>query len=171
MPTRPARHGSSSRPATSTPASRGAQAVLLGAAVDGTHGRPVGQSQPVPVAPEAVGLDELQPGLVGEAPVLVVGRVLLAVGEQHERALPLGVGRLEAAAERRGALVEAGRGSTPSTSDTASDTAMAYAIPDGVRTLSSSTSSVPSSSRTTSKPATEIQAPDTGALPVRSCSR
>ena len=48
---------------------------------------------------------------------------------------------------------------------------MAYAIPDGVRTLSSSTSKVPSSSRTTSKPATEIQAPATGALPVRSGSR
>ncbi len=109
MPTRPARHGSSSRPATSTPASRRRQAVLLGAAVDGTHGRPVGQSQPVPVAPEAVGLDELQPGLVGEAPVLVVRRVLGAVGQQHERAVVAGVGRLEAAAQRRGALVEAGR--------------------------------------------------------------
>ena len=113
MPTRPARHGSSSRPATSAEGSadgsRGRQAVLLGAAVDSAHGRPVGQSQPVPVAPEAVELDELQPGLVGEAPVLVVRRVLGAVGQQHERAVAAGVGRLEAASQRRGALVEAGR--------------------------------------------------------------
>ena len=55
-----------------------------------------------------------------------------------------------------------GLGSTPSTARRA---AAAYASPDGVRRLSSSTSSVPSASRTTSSPAIAA-----GAVPARPAS-